>query len=115
MIALAIGLLYHFFPGGKEQLEAGARRFVQAGLTDAEARELTIAMLAALEGAFVLARALRTTELLQVAGEVSAAAVREALERTVPRDSAAPSAAPVRPRLRARWPDRGERRSPGPA
>jgi AcrR family transcriptional regulator len=43
------------------------------------ARELTIAMLAALEGAFVLARAWRSTEPLEVAGEMVARAVEGAL------------------------------------
>src|SRR5437588_4409717 len=38
-------------------IAAGAERFEQAGLAQAMARELTIGMLAALEGAFVLARA----------------------------------------------------------
>ena len=37
-------------------------------------------MLAALEGAFVLARAQRTTEPLRVAGELAAAAVQNAIE-----------------------------------
>ena len=36
-------------------------------------------MLAALEGAFVLARALRTTEPLHIAGEMVASAVERAL------------------------------------
>jgi AcrR family transcriptional regulator len=43
------------------------------------ARELTIAMLAALEGAFVLARAWRSTEPLEVAGEMVARTVEGAL------------------------------------
>ncbi len=43
------------------------------------ARELTIAMICALEGAFVLARALRSTEPLTVAGELVARAVEQAL------------------------------------
>src|SRR5436305_1552519 len=42
-------------------ISAGAQRHEQAGLPPATARELTIAMLAALEGAFVLARATRST------------------------------------------------------
>jgi hypothetical protein len=41
---------------------------------------LTIAMLAALEGAFVLARALRTTEPLEVAGEAIAQTVQRAID-----------------------------------
>ncbi len=59
---------------------AGAERFEREGLTSARARELTIAMLCALEGAFVLARAARSTEPLEVAGELMAARVALALE-----------------------------------
>jgi len=58
---------------------AGAERFVAAGICPATARELTVGMLAALEGAFVLARALRSTGPLEVAGELAARAVEEAL------------------------------------
>ena len=58
---------------------AGAARFEAAGIASPRARELTIAMLAALEGAFVLARALRGTAPLEIAGETAAAAVRDAL------------------------------------
>jgi AcrR family transcriptional regulator len=60
-------------------IRAGSGRFEQAGVPPATARELTIAMLCALEGAFVLARALRSTEPLSVAGEMSARIVEEAL------------------------------------
>jgi AcrR family transcriptional regulator len=60
-------------------IAAGAARHEQAGLSPEKARELTIAMLAALEGAFVLARATRSIEPLQVAGELAAAAVERAL------------------------------------
>ena len=60
-------------------IAAGAARHEDGGLTNEQARELTIAMLAALEGAFVLARALRTTEPLAVAGEMVAGAVERAL------------------------------------
>jgi AcrR family transcriptional regulator len=58
---------------------AGSERFVAAGITGHRGRELTIAMLCALEGAFVLARALRTTEPLQIAGEMTAREVEAAL------------------------------------
>jgi AcrR family transcriptional regulator len=61
-------------------IEAGAERFATAGLTAEKARELTIAMIAALEGAFVLARALRSTEPLEIAGELTARAVQAALQ-----------------------------------
>jgi AcrR family transcriptional regulator len=60
-------------------ITAGAERFYAAGLTQGRARELTIAMLCALEGAFVLARAARSTEPLRVAGELTAQAVEKAL------------------------------------
>jgi AcrR family transcriptional regulator len=58
----------------------GAARHTRAGLSRETARELTIGMLAALEGAFVLARALRSTEPLEVAGELVARSVQEALD-----------------------------------
>jgi AcrR family transcriptional regulator len=60
-------------------IEAGADRYEQAGISRAQARELTIAMVCALEGAFVLARALRSTEPLQIAGETMAAAAELAI------------------------------------
>jgi len=49
------------------------------GLTRKRSRALAISMLNALEGAFVLARALRSTEPLEVAGTAAAADMREAL------------------------------------
>jgi AcrR family transcriptional regulator len=60
-------------------ITAGASRHTGSGLSPEKARELTIAMLAALEGAFVLARATRSTESLEIAGEVMARAVEQAL------------------------------------
>jgi AcrR family transcriptional regulator len=56
-----------------------APRFAAAGVADARARELAIAMIAGLEGAFVLARAWRSREPLHVAGDVAARALEEAL------------------------------------
>lgn len=100
-------------------IAAGTERFVRAGIDPEKGRELTIAMLAALEGAFVLARAQRTTEPLKVAGELAAAAVQRAIDERDGSGTAPPPAAPtvarVRPRLRARWPDPEGRRFPGPA
>jgi AcrR family transcriptional regulator len=61
-------------------IAAGAARHHTGGLTPEKARELTIALLAALEGAFVLARALRSTEPLDIAGELVAGAVQTALD-----------------------------------
>ena len=60
-------------------IAAGMPRFTAAGLGEATARELVVAMLCALEGAFVLARACRSTEALAVAGELMATAVQRAL------------------------------------
>jgi AcrR family transcriptional regulator len=60
-------------------IAAGRELHESAGLTPEQARQLTIAMIAALEGAFVLARALRSTEPLEVAGELVANAVQDAL------------------------------------
>jgi AcrR family transcriptional regulator len=63
-------------------IKAGAARHAGTGLSEERARELTIGMLCALEGAFVLARALRSTEPLEVAGELAARAVQSALSQT---------------------------------
>ena len=68
-------------------IAAGADRFEAAGISSATARELTVAMLAALEGAFVLARALRSTGPLDVAGELAARAVEAAVDEVGRSDS----------------------------
>jgi AcrR family transcriptional regulator len=60
-------------------IEGGVARFVEAGLKRKRARELVIEMLAALEGAFVLGRALRSTEPVEVAGKAVAEQVKAAL------------------------------------
>src|SRR3954454_6014979 len=52
--------------------------FTAHGIGARRARELAVAVLAALEGAVVLARALRSTEPLDVAGATMAAPVRDA-------------------------------------
>ena len=65
-------------------IAAGAARHEDGGLTDEQARERTIGMLAALEGAFVLARALRSTEPLHIAGEMVATTVERALQNQRP-------------------------------
>src|SRR3954468_23532554 len=59
-------------------LRGATARFVEEGIAEARARELAILFVAALEGAFVLARALRSTEPLQAAGDAVVAAVRAA-------------------------------------
>ena len=56
-----------------------AERLREAGLTKARSRALAISMFCSLEGAFVLARAQRSTEPLELAGAGAAAALRDAL------------------------------------
>lgn len=60
-------------------IAAGAERFREAGADDDAARALAIAMIAALEGAFVLSRAQRSTEPLDAAGALVAAQVAAAI------------------------------------
>jgi len=62
-----------------EWIHFATRRFKLAGIDAERSRELALIMLSALEGAFVLCRALRTTEPLQAAGAAVAAEVRDAL------------------------------------
>jgi AcrR family transcriptional regulator len=54
---------------------SGAAYFAGAGIAPARARELAVGLIAALEGAFVLARARRDTSALAVAGRLMADAV----------------------------------------
>ncbi len=60
-------------------IEGGVARFVEAGIKKRKARELVIEMLAALEGAFVLSRALRSTEPVELAGKAAVERIRAAL------------------------------------
>jgi AcrR family transcriptional regulator len=77
-------------------LRSGTERFAGAGLPETRARELAIGMIAALEGAFVLSRAMRTTEPLEVAGAHAAAAVKAALSNIDVTGSSDEPPAPVR-------------------
>jgi AcrR family transcriptional regulator len=60
-------------------IEAGVWRFELAGIEPGTARGLVIQMLAGLEGAFVLARALRSTEPVEVAGDAAVQAIAAVL------------------------------------
>jgi hypothetical protein len=60
-------------------IETAAGRLAEAGLGRRRARTLAITMLCSLEGAFVLARAQRSTEPVEVAGVTATAAVRDAV------------------------------------
>jgi len=61
-------------------IEAATARLREEGLTRARARTQAISLIAALEGAFVLARALRSTEPVKVAGASATASMRDALD-----------------------------------
>jgi AcrR family transcriptional regulator len=59
---------------------AGATaRFAQGGMSEERARTMAIEVICSLEGAFVLCRAMRSTEPLEVAGRAAVIAMREAL------------------------------------
>jgi AcrR family transcriptional regulator len=60
-------------------IAAGTDRFVAEGLDQPEARRLVTAMISALEGAFVLCRALRSTEPMEHAGSLVSEVVRASL------------------------------------
>ena len=60
-------------------VDAATERGMAAGLSRPAARKLGIGMIASLEGAFVLSRAQRSTEPLEVAGAQATAAIRDAL------------------------------------
>ena len=60
-------------------IDGGTLRFELAGLPRPEARRLVIEMIAGLEGAFVLARALRSTEPIEHAGEAAISSIEAAL------------------------------------
>ncbi len=63
-------------------LDGATERLVECGLPRKRSRALAFELIAALEGAFVLARALRSTEPIEVAGAAVTASVREAMAKT---------------------------------
>ena len=60
-------------------IAAGTERFLPLGLGEERTRELIVGLIAALEGAFVLCRALRSTQPLLVAGELVAGELERVL------------------------------------
>jgi AcrR family transcriptional regulator len=62
-------------------IDSAVSRFVAADVEPVPARELAIATIALLEGAFILSRASRTTEALDAAGATAVALVRAAIGR----------------------------------
>jgi AcrR family transcriptional regulator len=63
-------------------LDAATERLIECGLPRKRSRALAFELIAALEGAFVLSRALRSTEPIEVAGAAVTASVREAMAKT---------------------------------
>ena len=61
-------------------IASATNRLAEAGIEQGRARELAIAIITSLEGAFVLSRAMRSPEALLAAGETATAAVRNALD-----------------------------------
>jgi AcrR family transcriptional regulator len=59
---------------------AAVARFVRGGIPPAAARELAVAMIALLEGAFILSRAAKSPESMLVAGRTAVAMVERALD-----------------------------------
>lgn len=66
-------------------IASASERGEGAGLPSGQARALGIAIIAALEGAFVLSRALKSPEPLAAAGEAMVAATEAALARPAPK------------------------------
>jgi AcrR family transcriptional regulator len=60
-------------------INAASAYFCASGIGAERARELAISMLCLLEGAFLFARAMRSTEPIKIAGEAATKAVDEAL------------------------------------
>ncbi|MFC9964245.1 TetR/AcrR family transcriptional regulator [Nocardia ignorata] len=65
-------------------IDQGSTYFVRRGLVEDEARDLVLAILSALEGAFVLGRTLRSAEPLLAAGNAMRARVEAVLTRAEP-------------------------------
>ncbi|MEU6188948.1 TetR/AcrR family transcriptional regulator [Nocardia sp. NPDC047038] len=60
-------------------IDEGTDYFVRRGLSTADARDLILAVLTSLEGAFVLSRTLRSTEPLHAAGRSTSARIEQVL------------------------------------
>jgi len=63
-------------------VDSAAARLRECGLPRKRARALAFELIAALEGAFVLSRALRSTEPIEAAGAAVTVSVREAMAKT---------------------------------
>ncbi len=63
-------------------IKSAIERFTTAGIPEQTARELAISLIGALEGAFLLSRAARSTEPMDIAGATTTATVQAALARS---------------------------------
>jgi AcrR family transcriptional regulator len=63
-------------------IKSATDRFVAAGIPEETARELAIGLIGALEGAFLLSRAARSTEPMDIAGAAAVTTVQAALTRS---------------------------------
>jgi AcrR family transcriptional regulator len=63
-------------------IKSATDRFVAAGIPEKTARELAIGLIGALEGAFLLSRAARSTEPMDIAGAAAVTTVQAALTRS---------------------------------
>lgn len=61
-------------------IDAAAERINAAGVPTDRSRDLAVEVIAGLEGAFILSRAMKSTAPMEVAGRAATAAVREAVE-----------------------------------
>jgi AcrR family transcriptional regulator len=61
-------------------IAGAAERYAAAGMDEARAREIAIQLIALLEGGFLLSRAAKSTEAMEVTGAAATAAVRAALD-----------------------------------
>jgi AcrR family transcriptional regulator len=68
----------------EEWIDGATEYFASSGIPRARARELGLAMLSLLEGAFIFSRAMRTIEPMTIAGAAAVEAVRQALEEVGP-------------------------------
>jgi AcrR family transcriptional regulator len=66
-----------------EWVDSATERIAAAGIGPDAARELAIALIGALEGAFVLSRAMKSPEPLHAAGRMAEVTIGAALERAV--------------------------------
>jgi AcrR family transcriptional regulator len=84
-LRLATAEVFESWVTGVAAMFAGTGSGSPTSIDAAEARELALVVIVAIEGAFVLSRAARSTEAIDAAGRYATAAVQAALDRCNPR------------------------------